>query len=161
MILNFQYTADDYREAHAAVKAQGLLSVKATPFFYLGLGFCLGSMLGNIFQRQPAGEPPRNPIEVIISSLPYIVIMGYWAVIVFRSGGKNARGFVAPPPKLAGASVLLPALTGMAAFVVTFLVGAFTPPHRRPRPPISPNSRSKPRWRSSSSRTCRSPLSWC
>ena len=135
MILHVQRTADDYREAHAAVKAQGLMTVSTTPFFYLFLGFALGSVLGNFVQRQPAGSAPRGPIEFIITSLPWALVLCYWAFIVFRSNGKKAHGFVTPPPKLTGFGVLVPALSATAAFAVTFLGNAFTPPG----PPASPN----------------------
>jgi len=126
--LRVEYTVDDFREAVAAVRAQGLMTVSQAQFFYLFLGYTVGATLGNAFQRQPAGAPPRGVIEIAISSLPFVLILTYWAFIAFRTGGKKAFGFVTPPPKLTEAGILVPGLFTVAASTITFLAIVFTPP---------------------------------
>jgi hypothetical protein len=141
MTLDVHYTADDYREAAAAVRAQGLQSISTLPVFYVFLAFSIGTILGNILERQPPGAPLRGPVEVVLSSLPLLIVAAYWGFVALRTRGKKAHGFVIPPPKLSGLGVALPLFLCIVMFAVAVLAGALmpvVPVDAAPNPPRLP-----------------------
>jgi hypothetical protein len=135
MILQVNYTENDFREANAAARSLGWLSVSTLPFFYLFVAYLTGSVVGQLLQRPAPGAPPKGPIDVCVSTFPLMLVAAYWGFVVFRTGGRRSPHFLVRPPRLSGTGVLLPAALAVVTFAVTACALAFTPP---PPPEANP-----------------------
>jgi hypothetical protein len=138
MTLHVHRTEADFREASAAVRGLRLTSIGTLPMFLLFVAFSLGTMIGGIVQERPPGEPPRGPLEVMMSSFSLLVVGVYWGVVALRTAGKRAHGFVRPPPPLTNMGVVFPTLLWVFLFAVSLVATAYVPasPPTPPQPPM-------------------------
>jgi hypothetical protein len=140
MSLQAQYTEADYREATSAVRSLGFTSISTAPYFYMILGLYLGNMLGTMLQRPYPGEPRASLPEVIVINLPYALMLGAWAIIIFRRMGRKAPAFLRPTGKLTTVGPTFPIVLAITTFLIALLANAL----QYPTPPPDPSKRQTP-----------------